>query len=378
MLGSPPRESHSATDLAVPARRLGAGRRGLRQQRRRRQGGELGHRRRHPAGQHLQRQDKKVESGKLNLSLKIDAKNTEGVSGPVSLTVSGPFQTEGKQKLPKFDIDFAFEGAGQSIKAGLTSTGTKGFVNFQGSEYVVTDQVFKQFKAGYEQAQKKGNTKNQSLSSLGLDPRKWLTDAKNAGDAKVGDDDVIKITGGVDVNKLLDDINTALSKARNLGVQGTQTLPSQLTPAQRKEVTDAVKDPKVEIYTGKDDSILRRMVVSLGIVAPKNSSSPNGSADLKLDLSISDLNEDQKISEPSNPKPFSELTTQLGGLGASARWAAGAPRARPRAPAPAGLRHRREQRQAREVLEVRHRRRCRHDEGAQVRRPAQALDRLRG
>jgi hypothetical protein len=259
--------------------------------------------------------NKKVESGKLNLSLKIDAKNTQGVSGPVTVTINGPFQSEGKQKLPKFKIDFAFEGAGQSIKAGLTSTGTKGFVNFQGSDYAVTDQIFKQFKAGYEEAQKKGNTKNQSLASLGLDPRKWLTDAKNAGDAKVGDDDVIKITGGVDVNKLLDDVNTALSKARNLGVQGTQTLPSQLTAAQRKEVTDAVKDPKVEIYTGKEDSILRRMVVSLGIVAPKGSSSPNGSADLKLDLSITDLNEDQEISEPSNPKPFSQLTSQLGGLG---------------------------------------------------------------
>ena len=69
--------------------------------------------------------DKKVESGKLDLSLKIDAKNTEGVSGPVTVSVKGPFQTEGKQKLPKFDIDFAFEGAGQSIKAGLTSTGTR-------------------------------------------------------------------------------------------------------------------------------------------------------------------------------------------------------------------------------------------------------------
>ena len=173
--------------------------------------------------------DKKVESGKLDLSLKIDAKNTEGVSGPVTVSVKGPFQTEGKQKLPKFKIDFAFEGAGQSIKAGLTSTGTKGFVNFQGSDYVVTDQIFKQFKTGYEQAQKKGNTQNQSLSSLGLDPRKWLTNAKNEGEAKVGDDDVIKITGGVDVNKLLDDVNKALTKARDLGVQGTQSLPSQLT-----------------------------------------------------------------------------------------------------------------------------------------------------
>ncbi len=258
---------------------------------------------------------KKINSGNLKLALRIDAKNTQGVSGPVTLSVAGPFQSQGKQKLPKFKIDFAFDGAGQSIKAGLTSTGTKGFVNFQGSDYAVTDQVYKQFKAGYEQAQQKGNTKNQSLSSLGLDPRQWLTNAKNEGDAKVGNDDVIKITGGVDVNKLLDDVNQALTKARNLGVQGTQSLPTQLTAAQRKQVTDAVKNPKVEIYTGKADKILRRMVLSLGIVAPKSSSSPNASANFKLDFSISDLNKDQSISEPSGAKPFDQLTSKLGGLG---------------------------------------------------------------
>jgi len=267
--------------------------------------------------------EKKVESGKLDLSLRIDAKNTEGVNGPVTLSVKGPFQTEGKQKLPKFKIDFAFEGAGQSIKAGLTSTGTKGFVNFQGSDYAVTDQVFNQFKAGYEQAQKQGNRKNQSLSSLGLDPRQWLTNPKNEGDAKVGDDDTIKITGGVDVDKLLDDVSQALKKTRDLGVQGTQNLPSQLTPEQRKQVTDAVKDPKVEIYTGKEDKILRRMVVSLGLVAPKTANSPNGSADFKLDFSISDLNEDQEISEPSGAKPFDQLLSQLGGLGLGGLGGAG-------------------------------------------------------
>jgi hypothetical protein len=257
----------------------------------------------------------KIDSGKLDLSLVIDAKNTEGLSGPVTVKIGGPFQTEGEKKLPKFKIDFAFEGAGQSIKAGLTSTGAKGFVGFQGTEYAVSNQIFRQFKAGYEQAQEKGNAKNQSLASLGLHPRQWLTNAKNEGDAKVGDDDVIKITGGVDVNKLLDDVNQALSKARNLGLQGTQSLPTQLTAAQRKQVTDAVKNPKVEIYTGKDDKILRRMVVSLGIVAPKDSSSPNGSANFKLDFSITDLNEDQEISEPSGAKPFEDLTAKLGNLG---------------------------------------------------------------
>ena len=265
--------------------------------------------------------DKKIESGKLDVKLDVDAKGAEGVNGPIKLSVSGPFQTEGEQKLPKFDIDFAFEGAGQSIKAGLTSTGTKGFVNFQGTEYVVSDQVFQQFKTGYEQAQSQGSKQSdQSLSSLGLDPRQWLTNPKNEGDAKVGDDDTIKITGGIDVNKLLDDVNKALAKTRELGVQGTDQLPSQLTAEQRKQVTDAVKNPRVEIYTGKDDKILRRMVIALSITDPQGSS---GSADIKFDLAISDLNKDQEISEPSGAKPFDQLLSQLGGLGLGGLGGAG-------------------------------------------------------
>ena len=110
----------------------------------------------------------------------------------------------------------AFEGAGQSLSAGATSTGDKGFVSFQGTDYVVADQVFQQFKAQYEQAraQTEGQRDQaQSLATLGLDPRKWLTDPQNAGEAQVGDTDTIKITAGIDVNKLLDDANSALAAA---------------------------------------------------------------------------------------------------------------------------------------------------------------------
>ena len=165
---------------------------------------------------------------------------------------------------------------------------------------------------------------------------------KNEGDAKVGDDDTIKITGGVDVNKLLDDVNQALKKTRDLGVQGTQQLPTELTAEQRKQVVDAVKDPKVEIYTGKEDKILRRMVISLGIVAPEGSGA-SGSANIKFDLAISDLNEDQEISEPSGAKPFDQLLSQLGGLGlgglgGAAQVARAAAAARPAAARPAAAR----------------------------------------
>jgi hypothetical protein len=266
---------------------------------------------------------KKVESGVLDLKLKIEASG-EGASemeGPVEVRLAGPFQTEGGGKLPQFKLDASFEGAGQSLSAGATSTGDKGYLSFQGTDYEVDDRLFQQFKAGFEEAQKQGSSGDaQSFASLGMDPRKWLVDPKNEGDAKVGDDDTIKITGGVDVAKLLDDVNNALEKASALGLGNTGQVPEKLTAQQKQEVTAAVKDPRVEIYTGKDDTTLRRMVVDFGL--DDKASSTQG--DIAFDVSIQDLNEDQSISAPEDAKPFSELASQLQGLGALGALGGGA------------------------------------------------------
>ena len=169
--------------------------------------------------------EKKVDSGKLDLSAqdRRPGRLLAG-AGPDLAHALRPVPDPGQGQAARSSTWTPPSRApGQSLKAGLTSTGDKAFVNFQGTEYAVSDQVFQQFKAGYEQAQKQSADKGnqQSLATLGIDPRRWLTDAKNAGEAKVGDTDTIKITGGVDVDKLLDDVNTALDKARSLGVQGS-------------------------------------------------------------------------------------------------------------------------------------------------------------
>jgi hypothetical protein len=259
----------------------------------------------------------KVESGRLDLKLRIDAQGGQAsqLEGPISVTLAGPFQTQGKGKLPKFDMDAAFEGAGQNLKAGLASTGDKAFVNFQGSDYVVSDEVFRQFRAGYEQAQKQGTEdKGESLATLGIDPRRWLTNAKNAGEAKVGDTDTIKITGGVDVGKLLDDVNVALEKARGLGVQGSDSLPEKLTDEQKRRAAEAIKGLTVEIYTGKEDTTLRRMLINMDVQADQAQSGAT-SGTLSLDFSLLELNDEQEIQAPADPKPFDELIGQFGGLG---------------------------------------------------------------
>ena len=265
--------------------------------------------------------DKQMDSGKVSLAFTLDAQGegADQLQGPVKLTLDGPFDASDKESMPKFALKAAFEGAGQSLSAGATSTGDKGYVSFQGTDYVVADQVFQQFKTQYEQAraQTEGQDQGQSLATLGLDPRKWLTDPQNAGEAQVGDTDTIKITAGIDVNKLLDDANSALAAASAIGAAQGQDIPEKLTEKQKQQAVEAIKDPKIEIYTGKDDKIMRRLVLSLGLA------DEGSSGTISFDVQITDLNESQDIPEPQDAQPFDQLLNQLGALGALGGGASG-------------------------------------------------------
>jgi hypothetical protein len=256
--------------------------------------------------------DKSIESGKLAIAL--DVKSDTGQ--PVTVKLDGPFQNQGAGRLPQLDLDVSFAGGGQTMSAGVTATADQAFVSYGDATYAIAGPVFQQFKAGYEEAAKRSSDQNdQTLASLGIDPRRWLTNAKNEGEAKVGDTDTIKITGDVDVEKLLADVDNALEKLRSLGVQGSEQLPERLTDEEKRQTAEAIDRLNVEIYTGADDRILRRILVDLGLKAPEGSPSGAQSADLRFDLQLLDINEDQDITAPENAKPFEELAKQLQGLG---------------------------------------------------------------
>ena len=251
----------------------------------------------------------RIESG--NLEAKVSG--GEG-DQQATLELSGPFQSQGDQQLPLVALNGSFSGSGQEFEAGVVNTGEKGYVNFQGEDYEVSGPVYEQFKASYEQAASQGGEEGQSLASLGLNPRDWLTDAKIEGEAEdVGGTETTKITGGVDVAAVLDDINAALEKMRSLGLDGSAQLPEQITPEQKQQVIDSVEDARVEVYSGNDDRILRRMKVDL---------TAQGQT-VTLDITLTGVNEDQDIPEPSDAKPFSELAEQLGGLGLGGLGGAG-------------------------------------------------------
>src|SRR3954451_8770086 len=248
--------------------------------------------------------NKSVHSGRLNAQLDANVAGIQGLNGPVRVRLSGPFQSAGKGKMPSFDFTVGLTAGGQAFTAGGVSTGDKGFVKFQGKPYVVSDQLFKQFRDGYLAAAKSSQKKNgsqPSLGALGIDPRSWLRGARKAGTQTVAGVDTFHITSGIDVTRLLDDINRLLARAGSAsGAKQVQ----RLTDAQRKQIQDAVQSATVDVYTGKDDKLLRRLDVH---VALKKSGRIKG-GNLRFQLQLDALNKDQEIKAPTGAHPLSELT----------------------------------------------------------------------
>lgn len=275
---------------------------------------------------------KRVRSGKLDLVLTFRADGVPQLKGPVAIKLNGPFQSGATGSLPQFDFNLALSGGGQSFAAGAVSTGNTGFLKFQGQTYAVPPNVFASFKQGYEQAQKQQRQKgsqNQSLSSLGVDPRDWLKDPKTEGDVDVQGTKTTHVSAGVDVGKLLVDVNQVLQRARGQLGQSRQ-LPTGITAQQRKTVEDAIKDAKFDVYSGKDDHVLRRMTVKLTFEVPQKArAQANGltGGDLSFDLTLAGLNQAQTIVAPTGARPFGELTAKLrsslGGLGGGTSGSSG-------------------------------------------------------
>jgi hypothetical protein len=252
---------------------------------------------------------KKLDSGKLDVALDLRAK--DGSTG--SIRLNGPFQTNGIGKVPSFDFGLTLTTGGQSLDAGFVSTGTAAYVQLRGTSYKLDDSTFEQFASGYTSAQgTQGTSGTSSLGAFGVDPRSWLRDPKIAGTESVGGTKTIHITAGIDVAPLVADLNRMLGKA---GSATGQKVPQSLTPAQVTQAAKALRNVKVDVFTGESDKTLRRFVVDVGLaLAPGQTIVGMTPSGVRLSLAFTDLNAPQTIVAPKGAKPFSALQSELQGL----------------------------------------------------------------
>src|SRR3954453_2482690 len=248
-----------------------------------------------------------IKSAQVNLQFTAKVNGVAQRQQPVQLKLTGPFQSNGKGKLPSLNWQTSFSGGGQSVSGALISTGDNLFVSFQGSNY----EVGKQQGAQINQ-QLGSQTQGKTLKSFGIDPANWITDAEEKGDENVNGVDTTHVQAGLDVEKMLKDLNKTIDQA---GAATGQT--QKLTDQQISQIKDVVKSPKFDVYVGKDDDTLRRLNVSLDFSIPENQRSQfqgPGGGTVTFSLDLSKVGEPQTVTAPPNPKPISELQGALGGL----------------------------------------------------------------
>jgi hypothetical protein len=259
-----------------------------------------------------------IESGVLEISLDGSAEGEQG--GTLTATIAGPFQgdEDDPTALPQLDLsaEISVSGSGQSFdfEGGLVATKDNAYVEYQGQAYEIGPSLFQRFKALSERSarQAQSNRKASSIfDRLGVDPSNWLTNLSNEGDEDVEGTETIHIHGDADVEQIVSDFAKIAQRVPGDGAP-------QLDQEQLEQATSAIQEASLDVYSGKDDHILRRLSLSLTIEAPDGAEDATvTSTSLDASVTLSDVNEPQEITEPQGAQPISELLDQfgVGGLG---------------------------------------------------------------
>jgi hypothetical protein len=253
----------------------------------------------------------KITSGTLGISLDGSAQGQQ--SGSFKASISGPFQAEENDPtaFPQFDLtaDVSGSSGGPSISfnGSLIATKDNAYVEYQNQAYEVGTDVFKQFTQSYAQAAQQNQAKKgQSVfDRFGIDPSTWLTNVSNEGTTDVEGTDTIHVHGDADVAKIFSDLQKA--SQQTAGASG-----SQLTPQQLDQIQSAVKNASIDVYSGTDDHLLRKLALSLQIAPPAGTGATVSTVNVDFSITFSDVNQPQTITAPSNSKPISVLLNQLG------------------------------------------------------------------
>lgn len=254
-----------------------------------------------------------VPSADVDVDLQLDVEGRPGFEDPLRIAATGPY-VRAARSLPKLDLDVAIEaqGAGQAIRSGVLSTGDRVFLKFGGAFY---EQPADQVARANRRLEREGDGSG-SFSDLGLDPRDWIVDAEVDGEEEVGGVATEHVTGTLDVEAALTDLNRLVKRSAGaLGEAGEVARP--LGPKQIERLADSVEDPRFDVYVGIDDDIVRRLTLRIDVEVPERERKDVGGvtgASIRLSAQLDDVGGDQAVAAPSSARPLSELTSQIGSL----------------------------------------------------------------
>jgi hypothetical protein len=269
-----------------------------------------------------------INSGKLDLAFALSTDERQGLQTPVSLRLSGPFESKGVDRLPDFAFQLLITAGGRSLQAGAVSANKRFFLSLAGASFEAPQSTLAALRSGYAQAAKSAGGRGSALASLGVDPSAWLAHPVKAGTARIGDQQTVHLSASLNLPSFLQGAEKLSNAGGATGLAAGSQLARLLSPRQRTALESSLKSAHIDVYTGAEDHLLRALSIRLLLVTSAHAEKVLGGlrrAQLSLRLQFSELNKAQRILPPAHAQPMSQLLSALGQLGLSAQGSSSGP-----------------------------------------------------
>jgi hypothetical protein len=267
--------------------------------------------------------DTEVTSGVIDLTLEASA----GEQGSFTASLSGPFQTDPDEPgLPQLDLaaEASGEGTGEAVdfSGGLVITEDAAYVEYGDQAYEAPAALFERLERAAEKSEvqsdhgsarsfqqaceRAAEEAGGDASACDIDFESWLTDVTNEGTEEVEGTETVHVSADADVERILDDLARLVDAA--LPPEAARVLDLD----ELQGVAPAISEAAIDVYTGEEDRIPRRISFSAALDPGAVSGLPLPQIDLELSATLSELNEEQTIEAPPDAQSLRELLDLAG------------------------------------------------------------------
>jgi hypothetical protein len=240
--------------------------------------------------------EKKIDTANVAMTYAVNSSQ-----GNATLSLNGPYKSNGEGKLPSLDWQLKIDGATpQPITGELISSGDDAFVKYGGDTYEVgKDQIAK-----LEQEGAAGGGAQQfsaaDVQKLLTQAQGWFPQSNTQENAQLNGEAVTRVTGTLDLAAALTDLKAL---AKQPGLSGAEALKG-LSSTDLKQVEQAISDPRFTVDVAKSDGTLRRIAASMHV-------NGSDSGDLSFSIQFTDVNKPVSIQVPASGKPIADLVKKL-------------------------------------------------------------------
>jgi hypothetical protein len=203
-----------------------------------------------------------------------------------AIETSGAFEDRGPKKMPVVDIRVSadVESANLDLEGGFGTTGDKAWFTRGDSAYAVPQAAWDKIV----EARENGTGAGQGSPDLKLEPSGWLRKVSSEDGGEIDGVETTHLTADVDAAAAIAQVAQAMDSAARLA---TSPLPDA-----EQRLRGLLGDAELELWVGKDE-VTRRLTLQLS-----GRGDANRPVDMDLRFELSDVNEPQDVSAPSEIK----------------------------------------------------------------------------